>query len=455
MRKVLLCLLLLSFSPAHAEPTIEAKQADFETQLRRNLIVEKFTLKNGLRVLLHVDNTIPVIVYNQWFKVGSVDEKEGRTGLAHFFEHLMFKGTPKYPGKVYEDIIHGNGGANNAFTTRDYTGYYTYLPSDKLKLVIDIESDRMHNLLFNDDEIASEREVVKEERRMRYENDIFGALNELLFKTVYKTSQYRWPVIGYMEDLNATSTAELKNFYRLHYAPNNAVVVIAGSFDPKEARKWVESYYGNIPSQPVPKTEIVPEEEQSKRRIESIKKNVQNVTVTLTYTTPSVGHPDTYALDLLANILGEGSSSRLYKTLVYRDQVGSNVGVSHSNTEYGGMFQVSSSLKPQAKISQFLPEVERQIAVTQAKSVSALELEKAKNQVMRDYIAGLKTVAGKARALALNEIYFDDYTVLFKDLALYNKVTPQDIMRVAKQYLIPAHSSLVSIEPGKGENNDK
>lgn len=451
MPKGLLCFLLFSFSVAHAEPAITPKPMDFEAQLRQNLIVEKFTLKNGLRVLLHVDNTIPVIVYNQWFKVGSVDEKEGRTGLAHFFEHLMFKGTTKYPGKVYEDIIHANGGANNAFTTRDYTGYYTYLPSDKLKLVIDIESDRMRNLLFDDKEIASEREVVKEERRMRYENDIFGALNELLFNTVYKTSQYRWPVIGYMADLNATSTAELKDFYRLHYAPNNAVVVIAGSFDPKEARKWVESHYAGIPSQPVPKTQIVPEVEQKKRRIETLKKNVQNVTVTLTYTTPTVGHPDTYPLDLLANILGEGSSSRLYKTLVYRDQVGSNIGVSHSNTQYGGLFQISSSLKPQAKISQFLPEVERQISTAQSRPVSALELEKAKNQVMRDYIGGLKTVAGKARALALNEIYFDDYTVLFKDLALYNKVTPQDIVRVAKQYLVPEHSSLVAVEPGKGE----
>lgn len=459
MRKVLLCSLLFSSSVAFSAPAPKAPETanpdqpktvkiNFEEQLRNNLKVEKFTLKNGLRVLLHVDHTIPVIVYNQWFKVGSVDEKEGRTGLAHFFEHLMFKGTPRISGKDYEQMIHANGGANNAFTTRDYTGYYTYLPSDKLKMVIDIESDRMQNLLFNEKEINSEREVVKEERRMRYENDIFGALNELLYKTVYKTSQYRWPVIGYMADLNATSVAELKDFYRLHYAPNNAVVVIAGSFDPKQAKRWIEDYYGKIPSQPVPETKPIAEENQTARRTEFLKKNVQNPTVSIVYTTPAVGDKDNYALDLLANILGEGNSSRLYKALVYRDQIGANAGVNHSNSKYGGMFQFSSSLKPGVSISKFAPEVDKQIAAVQKAPVSALELEKAKNQIMRDYIGGLKTVAGKGRALALNEIYFNDYTMLFKDLALYEAVTPADVMRVAKQYLVASHSSLVAIEPG-------
>lgn len=421
----------------------------FEQQIRENLKVEKYKLKNGLTVLLHVDHSVPVIAYHQWFRVGSANEKPGRTGLAHFFEHLMFKGTTKYPGKVYERIVSANGGANNAFTSRDYTGYYTFLPSDKLELVIDIESDRMRNLIMDEKEIASEREVVKEERRMRYENDIYGALNELMFSTLYKTSQYRWPVIGYMADLNATSMAELKEFYNTYYAPNNAVVVLAGSFDPAKAKKLIEKYYGSIPSQPVPEFKFTPEAVQRAPRKARLEKPVQGVTAVLVYPSEPAGHIANYALDLATNILGEGPSSRLYKKLVYQEQLATAVRVYNSNDLYAGRLQVQLNLKPGVSLAKVTPLVQREISRLATEEVTTQELQKVKNQVMMSYVSGLKTIGGKARALALNEVYFGDYQMLFYDLGRYNNVTSADIMKVVRDYFVSQKMTTLTVEPTK------
>jgi zinc protease len=421
----------------------------FEQQIRQNLKVEKYKLKNGLTVLLHVDDSVPVIAYHQWFKVGSANEKVGRTGLAHFFEHLMFKGTTKYPGKVYERIVSGNGGANNAFTTRDYTGYYTFLPSDKLELIIDIEADRMRNLLMDEKEIKSEREVVKEERRMRYENDIYGAMNELTFSTIYKTSQYRWPVIGYMADLNATSMKELKEFYNTYYAPNNTIVVLAGAFDPSKAKKLIEKYYGSIESQTIPELKFTPEATQRAPRRARLEKPVQGVTAAYVYPSEAAGHAANYALDLATNILGEGPSSRLYKKLVYQDQIATGVGVYNSNDQRAGRLQVNLNLKPGVSLVKATPVVEREIARMAAEEVTGEELQKVKNQVMMSYVSGLKTINGKARALALNEAYFGDYQMLFYDLGRYNNVTAADIQKAVRDYFVPTKMTTISVEPKK------
>lgn len=420
---------------------------NFEAQMRENLKVEKYTLKNGMTVLLHVDRTVPVIAYHQWFRVGSADEKVSRTGLAHFFEHLMFKGTPSMSGREYELAIHSNGGTNNAFTTRDYTGYYTFLPSSKLELVMKIESDRMRNLLFDEKEIASEREVVKEERRMRYENDIFGAMNELLFSTIYKTSEYRWPVIGYMADLNATTLNELKDFYRMYYAPNNSVVVVAGSFDIEQAKKWIEKYYGAIPSQALPATQYTPEADQKSVRRAQIKKPVQNLTYNMSFVVPAIGHPDNFALDFVAQMLGEGSSSRLYKSLVYNSQLASGAGAYSSNSKLSGVFSVYASAKPKVTAATIETKILEQIEKIKTGPITEKEMQKTRNQILMSYVSGLKTIGGKARALAASEIYFNDYSVMFKDLENYNKVTVDDVQRVAKKYLDLNRAAIVTIQP--------
>ena len=198
--------------------------------------VEKYELSNGLTVLLAEDHSVPMVSYHQWFRVGSKDEDAGRTGLAHFFEHMMFKGTPKHSKEFFGQELASKGAEFNAFTSDDYTGYYIEIPKDHLKLAIDIESDRMRNLTLDPKDVNSEREVVKEERRMRYDNQPEGVIRESLDEMMFKNLPYRWPVIGSMEDLNQASNADLRAFYKRYYSPNNAVVVVAGDFSKDDSQ---------------------------------------------------------------------------------------------------------------------------------------------------------------------------------------------------------------------------
>lgn len=411
------------------------------------LSVEKYQLKNGLTVLLYEDHSAPLISIHQWFRVGSADEKPGRTGLAHFFEHLMFKGTKKYSNRELDRIIQANGGTNNAFTTRDYTGYYENMPSGKLELILDIESDRLHNLIFDEKEIKNEREVVKEERRLRVEGSVFGYLNEAVFETVFKTHPYRWPVIGYMKDLNAASLDDLKNFYKVYYAPNNAVLVISGDFKSGKAKSLISKYYESIPSQILPERKAMREPEQRAQRSVSLQRDVQNATLSVAFQGDAAGSVDSYALDLLANVLGNGSSSRLHKRLVYRAQMADSVTAWSSTQRQTGVFQIVSSLKPGLEPDKALSLIYSEIWKIRNELVKEKELEKAKTQVLTDYIDSLKTVAGKARALAVNEILFGDYTRLFKDIENYQSVTPLQIKEVANKYLNPSQRSVIRVIP--------
>jgi zinc protease len=413
--------------------------------------VEKFKLANGLTVLLHEDHSTPMISYQQWFKVGSKHEKPGLTGLAHFFEHLMFKGTNKFPGDTFDRMIRANGGAANAFTTRDFTGYYINLPSDKLKLAIDIESDRMRNLNFNPKEIDSEREVVKEERRYRVDNEVRGVLEEKLWRTVYKVHPYHWPVIGSMVDLNRATIDDMKEFYRVYYAPNNAIVVLVGAFNSSKAKKMISEAYEKIPAQPLPDYKPATEPPQLSERRATISRDVQNVTTTIAFRTVPSGHPDMYALDLAASILGAGDSSRLYRRLVYHNQTVSGVSVSNYTPGDSGMFRIGLSVKPGQNSESVYQTVAAELYKLRTSPISDAELIKAKNWVMKDYVESLKTISGKANALAIHEIYGQDYQEMFRDLERYLLVTKEQILAVADKYLKPNLRNIVAVQPGKSE----
>ncbi|NQY99711.1 MAG: insulinase family protein [Bdellovibrionales bacterium] len=409
--------------------------------------VKKETLPNGLTVIVHEDHSVPVMAFHQWFRVGSRDETPGRTGLAHFFEHLMFKGTKKYKGDDFDRLIQANGGVNNAFTTKDYTGYYFKLPPDKLELAIDIESDRMRNLVFDPKEIKSEREVVKEERRFRVDNSVMGFLWQQIFSTVFKVHPYRWPVIGYMRDLNAATIDDLKDFYKVHYSPNNAVVVIAGDIDADRAMRLVKKYYGNIPAQKLPGKKGEDEPGQKGQRNATFKKDVQSATMAIVYKGPKAGEKDAYTLDIAANILGTGDSSRLVKRLVYGTQLMSRVSAFNYTPKEPGIFQVSGAMRPGQNRERAEKIIFSELYKLRTKPVSEKELQKAKNQIMADYVSGLKTVHGKANAIAINEILFGDYKMLFKDLEMYQSVTVEDVQKAAEQYLKPAQRSVLRVLP--------
>ena len=425
--------------------TAPAAQEDVGSEIKFK--VDKYKLTNGLTVLLYEDHSVPIVSYQTWFRVGSKNEQVGLTGIAHLFEHMMFKGSKRYTGEQFEMILQSNGATNNAFTTNDYTGYYENLPSDKIELVMDIESDRMANLNVTTENLASEREVVKEERRSTVDNKPMGLLREALFGTAFRVHPYRWPVIGHMEDLNNITQEKADEFFKTYYAPNNSILVIAGDIEPVSLKKMIEKYYGSIPSHEIPNKPRNPEPEQAAPRSQFLSKNVQNVTFAIAYHTPKMGTDEAYALDLLANILGNGSSSRFYQRLVYRDQAATSAIAYNMTLQEAGMFEIYVSLKPGADFMKAQRAVYGELWAPRKKLVSEAELQKAKNQIMKTYVDSLKSVHGKAESIALNETLYGDYEQLFKDLDRYNRVTAEQIRAVALKYLAPEKSTLVVIRP--------
>lgn len=433
------------------KPTPEGQVVEpLQSAMNVRFPVEKEVLKNGLTVLYMVDHSAPLISYHTWFRVGSKDEKPGYSGIAHLFEHMMFRGTPKFSGDQFDRMLQENGATNNAFTTQDYTGYYIDAPSSKLELLMDIESDRMAHLKIDQAALAAEREVVKEEKRMRYDDNPAGLLWHAIFSTVYKVHPYQVPVIGSMEDLDRVSEAVAQDFHRVYYSPTNAVVVLAGDFDLGKAKQLVQKYYGQIARQEVAKTVRPIEPVQKAARAEFIKKDVQAWTMSISYPVPAAGTPESYAFDLLATVLGKGASSRLYKRLVYKDRIATGVSVMNTGLQDSGMFQVIVNLAPGSKqklgaalfsLAQRAVYGEmwrpRNIKLTQ------YELEGARNQTLSSIVDGLKTIHGKAAALAQAETLYGDYNRVFTELATYLQVTPEQIRIVAEKYLGPEKSNLV------------
>jgi zinc protease len=433
-------------SEATREPSSENKAANKDS-LKINFPVVKYKLKNGLTVLLHEDHTVPLISYHTWYKVGSRDEAPGITGSAHMLEHMMFKGSKNYPGKSFDHILHENGIVNNAFTSDDYTGFYESLPSSKLEMMMAIEVDRMSNLNLSPEDLQSEREVVKEERRWRVDNNPMGVLMETVMATVFKKANYRWPVIGHMKDISDYKIETLRQFHSTYYVPNNAVLVLAGDFKISEAKKLIEKYYAPLPMKTVPERSYVKEPDQTTQRNAIVRREVQARSVNVAFKGTENAHDDMYALDLASSILGNGTSSRLYKRLVYQKQTATSAYAYHSAMQSDGVFAVGINLKPGMEVEPNLEIVYQEIWKMRNKPVTEQELASAKTQVMKGLVDGLTTIDGKARALAVNEITTGSYENLFKDLDRYNAVTSEQVKNVANKYLNQTQRSVVILEP--------
>ncbi|MFN9069115.1 MAG: M16 family metallopeptidase [Bdellovibrionales bacterium] len=400
-----------------------------------DLKVDKFTLKNGLTVLLHQDAQIPLVSYHTWYKVGSRNEAPGITGSAHMLEHMMFKGSEKYSNKDFDKIMHANGMINNAFTTYDITGFYQSLPSDKLELMMDLERDRMRNLLLKPEDLISEKEVVKEERRWRVENNPQSLLREQVMELLFKDHPYRWPVIGYMKDIAAYDHKTMRSFDEKYYGPNNSVLVIVGNIDLQKTKNLVEKYYSDLPQKNVPKEKKHKLIKLDRKHEISLEKDVQVPSLMIGYQSVPDRHPDSYALEVLAQIIANGSSSRLSKDLVYDQQIANATGAYQWALKEAGMWGLFISLKPGASEKRILTSLDQQIFKVRHQLVSEREILRAKNQFMADFVNGLSTADDKARALASAEIVTGDYKTLFTDLEKYQAVTLEDIRRVAKKYL--------------------
>ena len=416
-------------------------------QLKIQFPVEKYTLKNGLTVILAEDHSVPMISYHTWYRVGSRDEGPGVTGAAHMLEHMMFKGAKKYSGKEFDQILHQNGIVNNAFTSNDYTGFYENLPSSKLELIMDMEVDRMRSLTLKPEDLKSELQVVGEERRWRVDNNPGGLLREMIFANVFKLHPYTWPVIGYMTDIQAYTVEKLQKFYDTFYVPNNAVLVISGDFEPNKTKALIEKYYSGLEARPLPARNYPQEPDAKKPIVKVMPWDVQTRSFMVAYKGVAAGHDDSFALDLLSNIIGGGRSSRLHKKLVYQQQVASAVNSYNMTTADPGIFMIMATMKPGLRTVNAQKDILTEVENVQQNLVSAAELQKAKNQTMMDYMEGLTTIDGKAQSLAINEIIFGDYTRVFTDLERYNKVQIQDIRNVAKKYLQPQRRVVGVLEP--------
>ncbi|MEK6773884.1 MAG: pitrilysin family protein [Bdellovibrionota bacterium] len=420
-----------------------------EEPLKLNLPVIKYQLKNGLTVLLYSDSSVPMISFHTWYKVGSRDEAEGVTGAAHMLEHMMFKGSKKYSNKDFDRILHENGITNNAFTTYDYTGFYQNLPSSKLELMMQLEVDRMANLLLRPEDLLSEREVVKEERRWRVDNNPMGLLRELAMSTVFREHPYRWPVIGTMKDISQYEVSTLRKFHETYYVPNNAILVLAGDFKVVEARKLIDRYYGPLLARPVPVRNYKKEPLQTVQYNANLKQDVQGYSFMLAYQAVPHGHSDMYALDLASQILGSGTSSRLYRRLVYNKQLATSAYSWHSNMADQGLFSIGVNLKPGLDMQEALDIVYNEMYKLRVSPVTAKELQKAKTLSIKSLVDSLTTIDGKARLLAASEILTGSYETLFSDLEKYNKVSAEDILKVSQKYFNQTQRSVIVLEPKK------
>jgi zinc protease len=409
------------------------------------LKVEKFTLPNGLTVLLHEDHTVPMVSYHTWYRVGSRDESPGVTGAAHMLEHMMFQGAAQYSGEQLHAILDQNGIEWNAFTSNDYTGFYMNLPAQHLDTVMQLEVDRMSSLLIAEKNLTSEREVVKEERRMRVDNSPFGQMHEAVMGMIFQGTRYEWPVIGHMRDIEKYSSSTLRKFYETYYVPSNAVLVLAGHFEPEAVKKLIEKYYGKLakkdkPTRPVSETKWPPAQSLK------LAKDIQNTIVSVSYPSVSALSQQMYALDLLSAILGMGSSSRLYSKLVTEKQTASSVSASNQSFLDLGTFSISVQLKKNQNPDQILAELEKQILTLRRQKISEGELRKAKTLVMKSYVDSLLTLDSKARSLATAEIINGSYESLFKDLTQYEQVTIDDVFKVAREYLKENQKQVVIFE---------
>ncbi len=400
-----------------------------------NIDVEKYELKNGMKVLLHVDRKVPMVALHQWYDVGSFHEDRDRTGLAHFFEHLMFEGTSKYPTGEFSKIVSQVGGQNNAFTNRDYTGYYEMVPSSALKKALELEADRMTNLVVTLPQIKKEREVVKEERRMRTENSPDGYVFEVMMRKVFGNHPYGDPVIGSMAHLNKTSLPDFMAFYKKFYTPNNSTLVVSGDFDSNKVKSWINKYYSKIPRAKIPQIRVPKLEPIANGTVTRDKKSFNSRKLAIYFMGPALGAKDGFVLDIIAEILAGDDSSPITKYMVDEKKMATSVSLWNYSLKHAGVIMFDADLVKKTSFNlaaqTFFNKVQRLVK----SGVSDEQLQKAKDKISLSYVKPLKTISGKARLLAQNEIIRGNYKDFFDDIAEYQSIKKSDISKVAKKYL--------------------
>lgn len=439
-------------APPVAQPAAPPVGAEADVGVRPpKLTYERMTLPNGLTVLLHQDRSTPIVHVQLWYHVGSKNERPGRTGFAHLFEHLMFKGSKNVEPEEHTSIVSSVGGRANAYTTEDATVYWQTVPSQYLPLVLWMEADRMATLRIDERTFRNEREVVKEERRMRIENQPYGRLNEILFSHAFTVHPYRHPVIGSMEDLEAATIDDVRDFYETYYVPSNCTVVIAGDFETDQAKALVERYLARVPPARRPVPRDIPEEPIPTRE--------KRVTVSEPWPLPAVvvayhitydGHPDSYPLHIVSKVLSDGESSRIYRRLVYERGLALTAFGAGNIIEDPNLFYAVAIVNP----GQSPAEVEKALVAEfdrlKSEAITPRELQRAKNQFARDYILGRESLQDKATHLAHAEVIHSDITTADGEFDIFQSITLADVQRVAKTYFTPERRIVLHVRPEGG-----
>jgi predicted Zn-dependent peptidase len=395
---------------------------------------EQYTLSNGLHVILHVDKSTPIVAVSVLYHVGSKNEEPDKTGFAHFFEHLLFEGSVNLRRGEFDQYVQKAGGYLNANTTYDRTFYYELLPSNQLALGLWLESERMLHARVDEKGIETQRQVVKEERRQRVENQPYGSILEESLKRAFTIHPYKWPVIGSIEHLDAAREEDYVRFYNQFYVPNNATLSIAGDIDVVETKALIEKYFGTIPKRDEPFRPNVVEPDILKEIKDTIFDNIQLPAVIKTYRIPAQGTPDYYAVNMLSQLLAQGESSRFYKALVDQQQKALFVGNFPLALENPGALIAFGICNVGIDPKEVEESMDAEVAKVQNEIISDQEFQKLRNQVENDFITSNSTVAGIAESLANYHTYFGDANLINTEIDRYLKVTKEDIQRVARKY---------------------
>jgi zinc protease len=419
---------------------------------------ETYKLSNGLTVIFSVDRTTPTVAVNIWYHVGSKNELPGRTGFAHLFEHVMFTGSGNVPYGYHDKFTEGVGGSNNGSTTNDRTNYYETIPSNYLETALWMEADRMGFLLDKLDtaKLNAQRDVVKNERRQSYDNQPYGRVGEIFSAAMYpKTHPYSWPVIGSMTDLSAASDEDVKAFFRVYYAPNNATLSVVGDFDPAQAKAWIQKYFGDLPQgKNVERPSVpLPRLEASKRLV--YEDRVQVPRLYIQWPTVGFKNDDDYALSVMSSILSGSRTARLTKALVYDSQKASQVFGFQNSAEDVGVFQVTVVPRPEHSLTDLEALVDSVLQKFISEGPTAEELQKAKSGLELSFLRGLESNLGKANQLNSGAVFYGNPGQFSTDYKKTLAVTAADVKRVAAKYLTGSRIVLSVVPKGKKDQAAK
>lgn len=398
--------------------------------------IKEEVLKNGLKVIVIEDSSSAVATFQVWYKVGGIDEPEGKSGISHLLEHLMFRGSKNYPGNVFSKIIQSHGGVDNAFTTKDYTMYFQKLAPSKLNISIDLESDRMANLLLNREDFETEKKIVLEERRQRYEDSPENLIFEEVISNAYKAHPYRRPVIGWAEDIQLITFEDIKQHYEKFYCPNNAFIIVAGDIKKEDIIAKVRDKFENIPPCKIHERKKLPKEpkQNGERRI-ILKRQTHLPLIVMAYKVPAFPNKESLSLEILSTILGEGKSSRLYRKLVTEKALSVDVSTSNSPLSRDGfLFFIATTVKDKKNIQEVEKIIREEIERIHSELIDSHEIEKAKNQVEASFLFSQDSVFGHSLILGKFEIIQNWKMIdIYKNSIM--EISAKDIQTVTKKYL--------------------